>query len=351
MSGGTHACSHRAATAVAYGTLTRSGRPFQWRSADRGCSLGEGSAAPSDAAVQPRTGSAGRLVTPTRFGLLPFRSPLLRESSLFLGVLRCFSSPGAPRGYASAPVSRHRRGGLPHSDTPGSPRASALPRAFRRVAASFIGRRRQGIHRALIIADRAPPSVAAPRSGATPLPPTMRPPPDDRASVSALAGDAVVVPSAARAAMAPRVRRLSRCAGGAAGIRTPDLRRARAALSRLSYDPIAPPGRRVGAPGLEPGTSALSGPRSNHLSYAPAPRHHGARTLRRRRSVERCADRGPPVGRHSASTRALPAAGVAAAGASLPARPPPAADPRLAPDALTWIALTVDLRIDSLERR
>ena len=25
----------------------------------------------------------------------------------------------------------------------------------------------------------------------------------------------------------------------------------------------------VGAPGLEPGTSALSGPRSNHLSYAP----------------------------------------------------------------------------------
>ena len=65
--------------------------------------------------------------------------------------------------------------------------------------------------------------------------------------------------------------------GGAAGIRTPDLRRARAALSRLSYGPqccspprsrAAPPPR-VGAPGLEPGTSALSGPRSNHLSYAP----------------------------------------------------------------------------------
>ena len=61
--------------------------------------------------------------------------------------------------------------------------------------------------------------------------------------------------------------------GGAAGIRTPDLRRARAALSRLSYGPqdlsqgIAP---LVGAPGLEPGTSALSGPRSNHLSYAPS---------------------------------------------------------------------------------
>ncbi len=41
--------------------------------------------------------------------------------------------------------------------------------------------------------------------------------------------------------------------------------------------PAAPPARidtaipaRVGAPGLEPGTSALSGPRSNRLSYAPA---------------------------------------------------------------------------------
>ena len=29
------------------------------------------------------------------FGLLPFRSPLLWECSLFLGVLRCFSSPGS----------------------------------------------------------------------------------------------------------------------------------------------------------------------------------------------------------------------------------------------------------------
>ena len=32
-----------------------------------------------------------------RFGLLPFRSPLLREFSLFLRLLRCFSSPGSPQ--------------------------------------------------------------------------------------------------------------------------------------------------------------------------------------------------------------------------------------------------------------
>ena len=33
-----------------------------------------------------------------RFGLFRFRSPLLTEYSLFLRVLRCFSSPGSPRG-------------------------------------------------------------------------------------------------------------------------------------------------------------------------------------------------------------------------------------------------------------
>ena len=66
-------------------------------------------------------------VPPHRFGLLPVRSPLLRESSLFLGVLRCFSSPGAPR---SLPVSRKARDGLPHSETSGSQAASASPERF-----------------------------------------------------------------------------------------------------------------------------------------------------------------------------------------------------------------------------
>ena len=40
---------------------------------------------------------------------------------------------------------------------------------------------------------------------------------------------------------------------------------------------LRPPGRgntRVGAPGLEPGASALSGPRSDRLSYAPGQRAH-----------------------------------------------------------------------------
>ena len=60
--------------------------------------------------------------------------------------------------------------------------------------------------------------------------------------------------------------------GGAAGSRTPDLRRAKAALSQLSYGPArhaTPPHRGlrlVGHCGLEPQASVLSGPRSHHLS-------------------------------------------------------------------------------------
>src|SRR5215207_7320519 len=76
-------------------------------------------------------------IPPDGFGLLPVRSPLLRESSLFLGVLRCFSSPGTLSGL------RHecpavRRAGCPIRTSPDrrlpapprgiSPRGRVLPR-------------------------------------------------------------------------------------------------------------------------------------------------------------------------------------------------------------------------------
>ena len=51
---------------------------------------------------------------------------------------------------------------------------------------------------------------------------------------------------------------------GDEGTRTPDLRRAKAALSQLSYIPFLPHG--MGLSGLEPETSPLSEERSNQLS-------------------------------------------------------------------------------------
>ena len=72
--------SGHALSPFVYGAFTRSGWPFQCH---------------STALLTP---SCRGRNTPRRnggFGLLRFRSPLLTESSLFLGVLRCFSSPGS----------------------------------------------------------------------------------------------------------------------------------------------------------------------------------------------------------------------------------------------------------------
>ena len=60
-----------------------------------------------------------------RFGLFPFRSPLLGESLfyfLFLRVLRCFSSPGSPPYAILFTYEYHRitNGVFPHSDIYGS---------------------------------------------------------------------------------------------------------------------------------------------------------------------------------------------------------------------------------------
>ena len=61
--------------------------------------------------------------------------------------------------------------------------------------------------------------------------------------------------------------------GGAKEDRTPDLLRAKQALSQLSYGPVsdhAAHQQLVGLGRFELPTSPLSGVRSNHLSYKPA---------------------------------------------------------------------------------
>jgi hypothetical protein len=82
------------------------GRPFQWRLARLLVSqLERGSCRAARGTVLPRARIGRQTTQRTWFGLRAFRSPLLRASSLFLRVLRCFSSPGSPtRPYVFGPV-------------------------------------------------------------------------------------------------------------------------------------------------------------------------------------------------------------------------------------------------------
>ncbi len=74
-------------------------------------------------ALQPRSGK------PDRFGLFPFRSPLLGEYFLFLWVLRCFSSPGSllPIYRFNWEIPLVRNGRFPYSEIPGSALVHSSP--------------------------------------------------------------------------------------------------------------------------------------------------------------------------------------------------------------------------------
>ena len=76
----------------------------------------------------------------------------------------------------------------------------------------------------------------------------------------------LLLPTLAHSIPAPGPAAFPQPGGGAREDRTPDLLRARQALSRLSYGPS---GSVVGLGGIEPPTSPLSGVRSNQLSYRP----------------------------------------------------------------------------------
>ena len=88
------------------------------------------------------------------FGLLPFRSPLLRESFLFLGVLRCFSSPGSPRRPMD---SAGDAWAFPHAGFPirvsWDQHLLAAPPGLSQPATPFFGPWCQGIHRVPLVAS------------------------------------------------------------------------------------------------------------------------------------------------------------------------------------------------------
>ncbi len=244
---------HWRLAAVDYGTLTRYGAPFQHASSDASPSQrGVGIPLHLDRTTPDRQRIPAR--TPTRFGLCPVRSPLLRASSLFLGVLRCFSSPGSlpqrgnrPSRRLGCPIRRSLDRRLPappqsissrghvlhrhpaprhppcahHSGRPSvvprpmtNPQLASFPAGTTKQArrARFLGRNDHSFLR----------SCSPPRAGLSwgQLPCSLPPSLDRRWRVS----------SSFTCQGADRL-------SGAAGARTPNLRRARAALSQLSYDP------------------------------------------------------------------------------------------------------------------
>jgi hypothetical protein len=253
---------------VAYGTLTRSGRPFQQRSATTtGFLLGDGPATPSHWPSTPHK-HRRQPVPLVRFGLLPVRSPLLRECSLFLEVLRCFSSPGSLlRAYVfSSGYPGTTLDGLPHSDTLGSSPARGSPRHFAAwprpssapdAKASTVCPSRESACRhqltrtstaqqftpcrvhtnthPLYMPCRVAPVHSVPNPTAACLPDTSQFPAHCNHHDAATAQMRVPYIFFLRVLRAPSVVKVT---GGAAGTRTPDLRLAKAALSRLSYSPV-----------------------------------------------------------------------------------------------------------------
>ena len=119
-------------TPFAYRAITFFGRLFQNRSARRW--LYDSFSLRQKRAEAPTTPRRKRLpaITPVRFRLAPFRSPLLRGCCLFLRVLRCFSSPRAlyPAYVFNREYLETNPDGLPHSEIPGSILASSSPGLF-----------------------------------------------------------------------------------------------------------------------------------------------------------------------------------------------------------------------------
>ncbi len=116
---------------------------FPSRSANMACSYFRGPTTPPGIAA-------------LRFGLLPFRSPLLGECIHCLfscGYMRCFSSP---RSLAHPMYSDAHAAALPAAGFPirTSPDRSlfAAPRGFSQLTTSFFGSQRQGILRVPFVA-------------------------------------------------------------------------------------------------------------------------------------------------------------------------------------------------------
>jgi hypothetical protein len=259
VSGGTHAHAARFSSSV----RLRDSHPLRSPvPAAFACRLGprESTAADSRHRVQPRHGIGGSLCRHNGLGSSRFARRYYGNPLCSSGYVRCFSSPGSLRACAR---SRPSPGGCPIR-RPADRRVPAPPRS--------VSSRGHVLRRPLT--PRHPPCAHS--SGCGPK----------VTLVSFFVVRAEIPVSGSTLATRSRVTLHCQCArtGGAAGNRTPDLRRAKAALSRLSYGPPN------GSP--RPGWARLDsnqGPRPyqgralNHLSYAPG-------AVRRQRGVPFCAE-------------------------------------------------------------
>jgi hypothetical protein len=140
----------------AYRALTCCGATFQNASTRQQiCNSVEGLAPLLSVPTTP-TWQRHQALPPARFGLIPFRSPLLRESLLLSSPrgTEMFQFPRFP-----LPALCVQTGVTPHDGRRVSPFGyprieawSAAPRGFSQPPTSFIGFRRQGIHRWLFVA-------------------------------------------------------------------------------------------------------------------------------------------------------------------------------------------------------
>ena len=140
----------------AYGAITLCGATFQNASARHQFGNSVKSLVPLLSGPTTPNWQRHQALPPARFRLFPFRSPLLRESLLlsFPAGTEMFQFPAFP-----LPVLCVQTGVTLHDEcrvSPfGHPRInawSAAPRGFSQPPTSFIGSRRQGIHRWLFVA-------------------------------------------------------------------------------------------------------------------------------------------------------------------------------------------------------
>jgi hypothetical protein len=204
-------------------------------------------------------------ITHARFGLLPFRSPLLGESLMLSSprgtwMFRFPRCPSLPY-LLQVRMTRSSHARFPHSDIPGSTPACGYPRLF---AAYHVLLR--------LLTPRHPPCalpiLTIPRSAAN----TFRHPRIHQLPLLKVTSSTQPAAYLLAQVFNPAFPSVCGCQGAIGGDgrnRTGDLLLAKQALSRLSHAPTQLRVHMVGTDGLEPSTSRLSGVRSYHLSYAP----------------------------------------------------------------------------------